>query len=48
MAKLATCSECGENRQEQDGQWKPWVDGVGNPIYVFICNKCNRSVKDES
>lgn len=47
MAKLVTCSECGENRQENQGQWKPWVDGVGNPTYVFLCNKCNRSVKDE-
>lgn len=38
--KLATCSICGENRQEGKGQWVPTCDVLGNPLYLFVCDKC--------
>jgi uncharacterized protein YbbK (DUF523 family) len=44
MAKLLTCSECGENKQEGEMTWILWAN---SGIWIPVCPECWAELKTE-
>jgi hypothetical protein len=40
MAKLLTCADCGENKQEKDIVWVWWESPHVNNVTIPVCKKC--------